>query len=113
MKDTCKKGDCKFGQLFENYKDCPLYVITNWKEEKDGSVCTIEDCSSIRNILMLSELLNHNVGLHKAFNEQRNELEKTKKGFVAILSGLNDHFKFLKESEKNGYVKIQSTEEKD
>lgn len=110
VENTCKKGDCKFGQLFNSVEECPHYIVSRWEDENKKLSKLVFDCAPIRNYYMITQLYNRFIGQQKAFEQQRNDISKIQDGFLKILKGLDDHFKLLK-SRENGVIEIQSTEE--
>jgi hypothetical protein len=70
MKATCTEA-CAWYKKYKKGTRCPFYLETVWNNE-DGTTKIVKDCSHKRAVLLAMEAHNERIGLHKAFNQQRN-----------------------------------------
>jgi len=80
MQETCNPDKCKLFQLLGgNPEECPNYVVSWWTPQdglKKGQPIVVKDCAPKRTLLMIQELMNMNVALQRAEEQQRNESKK-------------------------------------
>lgn len=114
-KDTCVKENCALWDLFGDGKKCPNYYKNIFYE--GGTVegaREIHDCAPIRNMLLTQELHSLFIGTQKAFEQQRNEMNKTLAPVTEFMVFLKEMSKRAKELESKGKENVEqiSTEEK-
>lgn len=80
MQETCDPEKCKLYLLLGgDPSECPNFVESWWTPQdglKKGAPVMIKDCAPKRTLLMIQELMNMNVSLQKAQEQQRNESNK-------------------------------------
>jgi hypothetical protein len=89
QKNTCNK-ECLMWAVFDG--KCPNhYVNMFYPTDKLEEAYQVDDCAPIRTMLLMKELHSATIGTQKAFEEQRNEMEKSLmpiKDFVEIVKHL-------------------------
>jgi len=74
MEGTCKSESCKlFDLLGGTIEQCPNFVQSMWTPKEGGQPVLVKDCAPIRTMLMVQQLMNQQIGLQQAQEQQRNE----------------------------------------
>lgn len=81
MEGTCREEKCSHWAEGK----CPFSFETWWKP-LEGQPKMVRDCAPIRTMLMVQELYNQIVGLHKAQDEQREQSLKVNLAFLKLLN---------------------------